>query len=95
VVPSKFFGALALGRPVIFEGSEQSAIAKWIREFGVGWVLHDGNVELVAADLLATVNCPERMQELRQRCHALYQEKFCRSEAIREWDSALRSLAKA
>ncbi len=39
VVPSKFFGALAVGRPVLFAGSRNSAIAKWIEEFGVGWVL--------------------------------------------------------
>ncbi len=36
VVPSKFFGALAAGRPVLFEGSPESAIAHWIREYNVG-----------------------------------------------------------
>src|SRR5215467_1882251 len=32
VVPSKFFGALAIGRPVLFLGSRDSAIARWIEE---------------------------------------------------------------
>jgi glycosyltransferase involved in cell wall biosynthesis len=39
VVPSKFFGALAAGRPVLFEGDESSSIAQWIRKYKVGWVL--------------------------------------------------------
>ncbi len=34
-VPSKFFGALAVGRPVLFEGDESSAIAGWIKEHHV------------------------------------------------------------
>src|SRR5690606_25618685 len=33
VVPSKFFGALAAGRPVLFAGSADSAIARWIEDF--------------------------------------------------------------
>ena len=39
VVPSKFFGALAAGRPVLFVGSRRSAIAHWIEEHRVGWIL--------------------------------------------------------
>ncbi len=39
VVPSKFFGALAAGRPVLFEGSVDCSIARWIKEHKVGWIL--------------------------------------------------------
>jgi len=39
VVPSKFFGALAAGRPVLFEGSVDCSIARWIKEHRIGWVL--------------------------------------------------------
>ncbi len=51
VVPSKFFGALAVGRPVLFEGPEKSAISQWIKEHQVGWVLKPGNLAEVAEDL--------------------------------------------
>ena len=37
-VPSKFFGSLASGRPVIFAGTEDSAITGWIKEFKIEWV---------------------------------------------------------
>src|SRR5262249_20400445 len=30
VVPSKFFGSLAAGRPVLFAGSRDAAVARWI-----------------------------------------------------------------
>jgi glycosyltransferase involved in cell wall biosynthesis len=92
VVPSKFFAALAIGRPVLFEGSEDCSITRWIREYRVGWVLGPHNVDAVAADLLALAGSPERMAVLRRRCHALYQQTFSRSCGIEAWDEALRFL---
>src|SRR5207302_9222488 len=51
VVPSKFFGALAAGRPIIFAGSRVAALAQWIEAYGVGWVLDRSSVGKVAQDL--------------------------------------------
>src|SRR5215813_435804 len=44
VVPSKFFGAIAAGRPVLFAGSPESAVARWIVQYGLGWILTSDNV---------------------------------------------------
>ena len=44
VVPSKFFGALAVGRPVLFAGSPKSAVARWIVKHRVGWVLTESSM---------------------------------------------------
>lgn len=49
VVPSKFFGALAVGRPVLFEGALDSSIARWIQEYGVGWVLSLSDCSIASA----------------------------------------------
>ena len=95
VAPSKFFGALAIGRPVLFEGSEHSSIAQWIREYQVGWVLGPHNVDAIAAELLALAASPAGMAALRRRCHALYQQKFSRSQGIHEWDEALRVMTSS
>ena len=66
VVPSKFFGSLAAGRPVVFAGSPESAIADWIRDFGVGWVLTSDNAAEVASDLRALAADPVRRVHLQQ-----------------------------
>jgi len=39
MVPSKLQGIFAIGRPVIFVGSESSSMARWIQESGGGWVI--------------------------------------------------------
>ena len=60
VVPSKFFGALAVGRPVLFCGSRDSGIARWIEQHEVGWVLEPGEAGGIAIRLSDWANDPER-----------------------------------
>jgi colanic acid biosynthesis glycosyl transferase WcaI len=86
VVPSKFFGALAVGRPVLFAGSPKSAIAGWIEEFKVGWVLDDdASVDRVARELRAFAADPSRMQAMRQHCHEVYRREFSKAVQMEKW----------
>ncbi len=95
VVPSKFFGALAAGRPVVFAGPATSDLGRWIRDFQVGWVMdpeRPGDVEDVALDLLRLSDAPARRDELRRRCRAVYDERFARRVALTRWHEALAPL---
>lgn len=44
VVPSKVYGLLAAGRPVLFIGPQESTAAAIIRRFGCGWHISNGDV---------------------------------------------------
>jgi colanic acid biosynthesis glycosyl transferase WcaI len=92
VVPSKFFGALAIGRPVLFVGSARSTIAIWIKQMGVGWVLDRDRIELLAAELSEWARSREAKARLFRHCHAVYQKEFSRRSALDHWDQALRGL---
>jgi glycosyltransferase involved in cell wall biosynthesis len=92
VVPSKFFGSLGAGRPVLFAGSRDAAIARWIEEYQVGWVLDERSSEAVAAQLRELVTAPGRLADLQQRCHQVYQRHFSRAHVMDEWHRELRSL---
>jgi colanic acid biosynthesis glycosyl transferase WcaI len=91
VVPSKFFGALAAGRAVIYAGSPESAIAQWIREFKVGWVLTPETLSAVVADLQQLASFPQQLQAIRDRCHRVYHEQFSRSRMTARWAAELRT----
>lgn len=92
VVPSKFFGALAAGRPVLFAGSTHSSLALWIQEFQVGWVLTGENLHQVTEQLLSYMNSPEQMATMQRRCFRVYRERFARDEQINRFDRLLKSL---
>jgi hypothetical protein len=44
MVPSKLQGIFAVGRPVVFVGSADSSIGRWVLESGGGWVVAAGDV---------------------------------------------------
>lgn len=85
VVPSKFFGALASGRGVIFSGSEDSAIAQWIRQYELGWVLTKDNVTEVASQLRSIAESPAQLAALRERCFRVYREVFSRARQMEKF----------
>ncbi len=92
VVPSKFFGSLAIGRPVIFAGSRKSSLARWIEEHGVGWVLDASSIDRVEEDLRAIARDRDRLTALQQRCHATYAARFSKAIAIERWAEAINYL---
>jgi colanic acid biosynthesis glycosyl transferase WcaI len=92
VVPSKFFGALAAGRPILFVGSPDSSLAQWIRKFEIGWVLTCENLHDVSEQLLAYMNSTEQINAMQRRCFTVYREFFSRDSQIEKFDRSLRSL---
>jgi colanic acid biosynthesis glycosyl transferase WcaI len=94
VVPSKFFGALAAGRPVLFEGSEDCAIAQWIKAFGVGWVLTPASEEAVAEQIIKFCSNRAAISGMFSHCHRVYVENFSRNAVIGAWDTELQALCR-
>lgn len=92
VVPSKFFGALAAGRGVLFAGSPKSAIAAWIAEHRVGYVVTPETVPRVAEQLAKLATDPAEVIAMRERCHSVYQAHFSKESQLNRWDKELRRL---
>lgn len=92
VVPSKFFAALAAGRPVLFAGSRESSVTQWILEHKVGWILTDGTHERIAEELIGFAASSEKRLTMFRRCHRVYHEHFDRSTILDRWDRSLNEL---
>lgn len=92
VVPSKFFGSLAVGRPVLFAGSKDSGISKWIEEYKIGWVLDHDSITDVATELKQIAQSKEKLRSLQERCHAVYRARFSKQVTVNQWDIELRAL---
>ncbi len=92
VVPSKFFGAIAAGRPILFVGSEDSYIARTIRRFDLGWVCTAGNERTLARELRKLAENPFELRSLHEHCHRVYQDYFSRTKILDGFDRELRGL---
>jgi colanic acid biosynthesis glycosyl transferase WcaI len=93
VIPSKFFAALAAGRPVVFCGDRDSAIAQWIEQYDVGWVLTADNLPEVARSVQEYSKDPAAIQTKAKLCHAIYHAHFSRKIALRRWHEQLLQLS--
>ena len=92
VVPSKFFGALAIGRPVIFCGDRESSVAQWIEQYDLGWVLTHHNISEIAASIRGISKNAPRCKKKREHCHAVYQACFSREISLQAWHENLTEL---
>lgn len=90
VVPSKFFGSLAAGRPVIYAGPENSAIAEWIKEFNIGLILTKNNVEKIADELLNIADNRDKLLLWQNNAFAAYHDFFSKKRVADSWDLLLR-----
>jgi hypothetical protein len=91
VVPSKFFGSLAVGRPLLYAGPAESEIARWIGQFDVGLTLGD-DVGPVADRLHALVRQPDDLARWQANAFTVYQREFSKRVVNDRWDETLRAL---
>ena len=95
VVPSKFYGISAAGRPSIFVGSTQGEIAKVINESGCGLVVRAGDVQGLVAAIIRLKNEPELCRTYGENARRVFDEKFARRIALDAWSKVLAQVAGA
>jgi colanic acid biosynthesis glycosyl transferase WcaI len=96
-VPSKFFGALSVGRPVLYAGPPESEIARWIAQHDVGLVAGQGDagVEAASRRLLALAAAPAELAAWQANARAVYVRDFSKAAINGRWNALLRDLVAA
>lgn len=91
VVPSKFYGALAVGRPVIFIGARDGELARIIDEYRCGIVVEQGDIGALVRAILAM---REQGPEMGRRGREVYLERFAPVHAFAAWERILEEAAR-
>ncbi len=89
VLPSKFFGSLAAGRPLLYTGTADSAIKMWIDQHQVGYVVDSGNVDQVADELCRLAGNPDLLAAKQQAAFDCYKNNFSKTMMLNAWDKFL------
>lgn len=76
VVPSKVYGLLAAGRPVLFIGPREATPARIIRRFGCGWHIQCGDVEGLTGLLRRLADDRTEIQTAGQRARQAFLEHY-------------------
>ena len=85
IVPSKFYGAAASGRPIIFIGSEQGEVAHILRREQAGIVVTTGDDRALATAILALRDQPGLHAELGTNARRISEETYTREHSLAQW----------
>ena len=92
VVPSKFFGSLATGKPVIYAGPADSSIACLLREHEIGLYIDEKSLEDVVAKLDYLSTNSSAINLLQKNSFEVYKSSFSKKIIVDKWDRVLRQL---
>lgn len=92
IVPSKFYGIAAAGRPTIFVGDRDGEIARVIQRNDLGYVTAQGDGAGLAAFVLALARDPDACRQIGARARRVCEKEFEKRIAIDRWELLLARL---
>jgi glycosyltransferase involved in cell wall biosynthesis len=93
LVPSKLYGALAVGRPVISVGPGSCEVASVIRAHDVGWVVPPGDHAALAQVIAGAASDRDGTRARNVRARRALEEHYDRRVAVARWRDVLREAA--
>ena len=82
VVPSKFFGSLAIGRPVLYSGPTKSDISIWCAKYKVGYTMNDNTLNV----LKESIDNKHHLDSLKEKAFDTYQKEFSQKIVCDKWE---------
>jgi colanic acid biosynthesis glycosyl transferase WcaI len=89
IVPSKFYGVAAAGRPSIFVGDPDGEIPRILRDGVCGWTVRSGDAAGLAALIANAADDPVRCSQMGARARHLLETRFDRQLAMAAWTRVL------
>jgi glycosyltransferase involved in cell wall biosynthesis len=85
IVPSKLYGILAAGRPVLFIGDPDGEVARIIGPPGAGFSVPIGQGAALAQSIARLKSDRPLRAKMAENAHRLYREKYTGQMALDRW----------
>jgi glycosyltransferase involved in cell wall biosynthesis len=95
VVPSRLYGILSVGRPVIVAAEDTSETARLVREIGCGIVIPPARPDLVARAVREAAEGVFDLEEMGRRGRAYVEEEADRVVAMERYRALVREMLAA
>jgi glycosyltransferase involved in cell wall biosynthesis len=92
LVPSKFYGIAAAGKPIIIIADKNGEIARLVQQHGCGIVIAPGDVDALVDALRLLSNASEIVSEMGRRARTMLDAHFTRQKALGRWSGLLDQL---
>ena len=92
IVPSKFYGIAAAGRPTVYIGDEDGEVPSILAGNEAGLTVPIGDDERLAAEILGLSHDPERCERMGANARMLFERSYDRRHAMLSWEQILTGL---
>ena len=92
IVPSKFYGIAAAGRPTLFIGAPDGEIARLIDETGCGFTVAPGDGKALMARILQLATDPDLCASMGAQAREAFDQHWDKSRAIAKWETVLNAV---
>ena len=93
IVPSKFYGIAAAGRPVIAVADADGEVARLVARYGCGEAVAPGDSVRLAEVILAYASNPDRCARAGEAARAMLDRHFRRDDILAAWNRMFVDLA--
>jgi glycosyltransferase involved in cell wall biosynthesis len=92
IVPSKFYGVAAAGRPTIFIGDKQGEISRVLAEHGCGISVSEGDGEGLARAILDLASRRNSCADMGARARLCFERNYEKTIALGKWAALLQEV---
>jgi colanic acid biosynthesis glycosyl transferase WcaI len=91
MVPSKFYGIAAAGRPTLFIGATDGEIAKLIDQNDCGFTVSPGDAHSLASRILELAGNPQGCAHMGHKARAAFEASWNKAHALQQWIGLLKT----
>lgn len=93
LVPSKLYGVMAAGRPLIYVGPRRCEVARVVLKEGIGWVVAPGDAEALAGRVAALSGDETALLGCGDKARRVFEARYDRPQAVKRWRHILAEAA--
>ena len=93
LLPSKFYGIAASGKPMIFLGDADGEVARLVRRHACGVTIAPGDGRQLADTLRQWSNAPAALAEMGAKARAMLDAHYSRKRELARWRALLDTIA--
>jgi glycosyltransferase involved in cell wall biosynthesis len=94
IVPSKFYGIAAAGRPTLFIGASDGEIARLLDQTGCGFTVTPGDGKALMDRILQLATDPALCASMGARARTAFEERWDKGRAMEQWVEVLNVVAR-